>query len=429
MGSKNARAHQVLGLIVSDWYKKSHRDLPWRKSVEPYHIFLSEIMLQQTRVETVIEYFQRFVLQFPSVSDLANASSEEVMNLWKGLGYYRRAQNLHKAAIKILDEHHGTFPDDWTDIYALPGVGDYTAGAIMSIAYNQPYPAVDGNVLRVVSRLYHIENDIMKVKTKKEIRNIVQQMIPRNRASDFCQGMMELGATICKPNPECSSCPLSEFCVAYMAGDEINLPIKQKKAKPINSTQHVFIVKNNEEKTLVVFRGKGLLEGLWGLPHYEAEDEFPDSERFRYLLKEFGIVQLHNSHVEMGEEVFISESLVKENAEFSGCKNLVDEYVDTKFYLNENSNFKNMENEKNNMEDFIDNDIIIANQLDFVEVGEISHVFTHRKWEMKIWQVEIDNLKLFDTNSIDYKWLTNEELTNTPIPEAFLKVLRKAGCV
>jgi len=383
MNSKNARAPLVLGLIVTEWYRKDHRDLPWRKSADPYHVFLSEIMLQQTRVETVIEYYNRFLERFPNISELSKASTEEVMNLWKGLGYYRRAQNLHNAAKKIQVEYNGIFPDHWLEIIGLPGVGEYTAGAIMSIAFHKPYPAVDGNVLRVISRLYHIDDDIMKQKTKNKVIEIVQHMIPENRASDFCQGMMELGATLCKLNPDCRNCPLVEFCIGFLSGDETDLPIKKKKSKPVLSIQHVFLVKNQEDKTLVVYRKKGLLGGLWGLPHYDAEDDLPDMDRLGSLLQDIRTSSQ------------IATDYTKDDPDDAKC--------------------------------ILRDDAIEYNTLVCTKVGEIEHIFTHRKWDMKVWKVELNKHELCDLYSNDYQWLTDIELQGIPIPEAFIKVFRIAG--
>ncbi len=256
-----------------------HRLLPWRETRDPYRILVSEVMLQQTRVETVIAYYGRFLEAFPDVAALASAGPERVMNLWKGLGYYSRARNLQKAAQRVVQEFGGVFPDTAEGLRSLPGVGSYTMGSVMSIAFGKPVPAVDGNVLRVMSRLFRLEGDIGLPAVKRDITDLVSGMIPAECASDFCQGMMELGATVCTPSsPKCAVCPVMACCLALAEGSQASLPLKRAKPAPIESRQIVCVIRDPAGRILVEYRQKGLLSGLWGLPHYESDRNCPDFE-------------------------------------------------------------------------------------------------------------------------------------------------------
>ena len=198
------------------WYRKNARDLPWRKDVTPYRVWISEIMLQQTRVEAVKPYFHRFLEAFPDVYALAEADDTRLMKLWEGLGYYSRARNLKKAAIRVTEDYGGSFPADYKELQKLPGIGSYTAGAIATIAFGIPAPAVDGNVLRVLSRVAGDSRDIMDPRTKKSAEEAVLQLCPARSPGDFTQAMIELGATLCGPNTEpcCASCPMGPWCIA-----------------------------------------------------------------------------------------------------------------------------------------------------------------------------------------------------------------------
>jgi A/G-specific adenine glycosylase len=267
----------AVGHRVVAWYRAGHRQLPWRATGDPYRILVSEIMLQQTRVETVIGYYERFVQAFPDVAALAGAPEEAVMALWQGLGYYSRARNLQKAARQILSRHGGAFPKEPGALRQLAGIGPYTAGAIASIAFGVPEPAVDGNVLRVAARLGLVEEDILNAATRTRITEMVRAMIPPAAAADFTQGMMELGATLCTPvNPACGRCPVRADCAALRAGCVERLPVRSPKAPPQASHEAVFLVRDPQERLLLVYRPEGLLRGLWGLPHFESEAAEPD---------------------------------------------------------------------------------------------------------------------------------------------------------
>lgn len=201
------------------WYERSKRDLPWRRHRDPYYIWVSEIMLQQTRVDTVIPYFQRFIERFPTIRDLAEAPEEEVLKCWEGLGYYSRARNLQAAAKQVMERHGGIVPDTKAEVSALKGVGPYTTGAILSIAFNRPEPAVDGNVMRVLSRYFLIEEDVAKAGTRTLMEELAAELIPEGRASDFNQALMELGALVCTPkSPQCLICPVMARCAGRLEG-------------------------------------------------------------------------------------------------------------------------------------------------------------------------------------------------------------------
>jgi len=268
-----ANRSDVISDLLLTWYAANRRQLPWRKTADPYAIWLSEIMLQQTRVDTVIDYYLRFLRRFPDISSLAAAEEQEVLSLWKGLGYYTRARNLHRAAKLIQNEYRGVFPDSFAQIRALPGIGDYTAGAIASIAFNLPYPAVDGNVLRVISRLQEIEEDIGQPKTKNKITALVRDMIPEGRAGDFTQALMELGATCCRPSdPSCALCPLQAVCRARQAGKQNTLP-RKKKAKTAAQLEYWAAVITNAQGAVLMEHRKNsqLLGNMRGLPLAEKE--------------------------------------------------------------------------------------------------------------------------------------------------------------
>ena len=254
---------------LTGWFNTHQRILPFRENKDPYRIWVSEIMLQQTQVDTVLPYYDRFMEAFPTVFDLAQASEDQVIKHWEGLGYYSRAKNLLKCAQELVNSHQGVFPADYDTVLQLPGIGPYTAGAILSIAYEQKIPAVDGNVMRVISRLYALSDDIATPKTRKRIESVVLELIPDN-AGDFNQGLMELGALICTPlNPKCGQCPLIDECKASALGLENQLPIKKK--KPASQTFEVAAgILSRGGRYLLIRNQEGLLSGLWGFPLAEA---------------------------------------------------------------------------------------------------------------------------------------------------------------
>lgn len=250
------------------WFDKEKRDLPWRQDKEPYHVWLSEIMLQQTRVEAVKDYYTRFLKTLPTISDLANADDEALHKLWEGLGYYSRVRNLKKAARVVMDSYGGVFPKTYAEILSLPGIGPYTAGAIASICYELPTPAVDGNVLRVISRICNDDTPIDSLAHKKSVEQRLTAAYP-SRAGDFTQALMELGATLCGPNwaPQCKQCPCALFCKAHAAGTATQLPVKTPKKAKKDEEKTVFILSCDGFYALQKRPNKGLLAGLWEFPN------------------------------------------------------------------------------------------------------------------------------------------------------------------
>lgn len=263
-----------------DWYKKNARTFPWRENITPYKVWVSEIMLQQTRIEAARGYFVRFMDAFPTVQDLANADIEQVLKLWEGLGYYSRARNLHKCARLICNEYGGKFPENATELRKLPGIGDYTAGAVASIAFGKPEPAVDGNVLRVYARLNRCADNMGDNAVKNRIREELRAMYPAGECAEFTSALMELGEVACTPGvPDCSACPLAEYCNAHEAGEETDYPVlPPKKARRIEN-KRVFLMLCGDKCAVHKRPDKGLLAGLWELPNDENES-VPEGAEF-----------------------------------------------------------------------------------------------------------------------------------------------------
>lgn len=251
------------------WYKNEGRLLPWRENQNPYYIWISEIMLQQTRVEAVKPYFSRFITALPTIPALAAVSEEDLLKLWEGLGYYSRARNLKRAAEKIMAEHNGLLPADFNHLLALPGIGRYTAGAISSIAYGKRIPAVDGNALRIIMRLLACRDDILKEKTRRQVETWLLDILPLD-AGAFNQALMDLGASVCLPKKaaKCPDCPLKQLCLAYDHNEVPLLPVKTKKAVRRIEARTVLLVIADGKIALQQRPATGLLAGLWELPNF-----------------------------------------------------------------------------------------------------------------------------------------------------------------
>jgi len=268
----NQEAKQYFSIELLEWYRKQKRDLPWRRSRDPYHIWVSEVMLQQTRVETVKPYFERFVSLFPTVEALAEAPEDVVLKAWEGLGYYSRARNLQSAAREVAEKYGGQVPSSKEQFSSLKGVGPYTAGAVMSIAFNQREPAVDGNVMRVLSRYFCIEEDVAKGGTRALMERLQYELIPDGEASDFNQAIMELGALVCTPkSPHCLVCPVMAQCAGRLEGKEEALPIKTKAKPPRPEYRACALAVSGDGRRVLLRRrpAQGLLAGMWELPHVE----------------------------------------------------------------------------------------------------------------------------------------------------------------
>ena len=255
--------------LLLRWYDQHARVLPWRGIHNAYHTWVSETMLQQTRVETVLAYFDRFIQRFPTVEALAAAPEDEVLKLWEGLGYYRRARNLHKGAQQVVAEHGGVIPRDVKELLKISGIGEYTAGAIASIAYDQAVPAVDGNVIRVVSRVKGIRENVGIPSVKRRIAQEAAALVPQSRPGDFNQAMMDLGATICVPGtPSCERCPVSALCDAYREGDAEDIPELPRKNPPKVIDYDLCLIFNGD-RVLMRQRTETMLQGLWVYPMVE----------------------------------------------------------------------------------------------------------------------------------------------------------------
>ena len=265
---------------ILEWYRKNARDLPWRKTRDPYAVWVSEIMLQQTRVEAVIPYYQRWMEAFPTVQALAGADQDQVLRLWEGLGYYSRVLNLVKAARIVDSSFRGEIPYDLEDLESLPGIGRYTAGAIRSIAYNLPAPIVEGNIRRVFARLFQIESPIRTSETEKVMWQIAEEILSEENPGEFNQALMELGALVCIPGvPRCAECPLRESCQAFKSGLQDYLPNRKEK-KPVPHYQVTAAVITRQDKVLITKRPQqGLLGGMWEFPggKQEAEESLPET--------------------------------------------------------------------------------------------------------------------------------------------------------
>lgn len=264
----NARQIGAFRHALLDWYGENQRDMPWRKAGDPYAVWVSEIMLQQTRVDQVRPYYDRFMERFPTAERLGKAPLEDVLKAWEGMGYYARARNLHRAARRVVDEHGGQIPDDPAQISDLPGIGPYTAAAISSIAFGWDCPVVDGNVVRVLSRLFHLTDDPTSSAARKRIDGLAGRLLARGRAGDFNQAMMELGATICTPRrPRCGVCPVNPYCEARkILPDPSVLPCKRPRKQRPHHHVAAGIVRRNDEVLIVRRPTDGLLGGLWEFP-------------------------------------------------------------------------------------------------------------------------------------------------------------------
>ncbi|MFR7397511.1 A/G-specific adenine glycosylase [Streptococcus constellatus] len=343
------------------WYDENKRDLPWRRSNNPYHIWISEIMLQQTRVDTVIPYYERFLDWFPTVQDLAIAPEERLLKAWEGLGYYSRVRNMQEAAQQIVAEFEGEFPHTYEGIFSLKGIGPYTAGAIASIAFGLPEPAVDGNVMRVLSRLFEVNLDIGIPANRKVFQTMMEMLIDPERPGDFNQALMDLGSDIEAPvNPRPEDSPVKEFSAAYLHGTMEKYPIKAPKKKPvpvylygliIQDAQGQFLLEKNETS--------GLLAGFWHFPLIEV-GEFPDDEQLSLFE--------------------IAENQVS-------------------FDLSPKESFEQ------------DYDVVVDWQS--VHFPQIQHVFSHRKWQIRLLYGQVVNATEMPKQE-QVLWLHPDEFDNYP---------------
>lgn len=261
------------------WYQENKRDLPWRHTKNPYYIWISEIMLQQTRVETVKEYFIRFIKKLPTLTDLAEIDEDELLKLWEGLGYYSRVRNMQKTAKRLIENGYDNLPNTKDELLNLPGIGEYTAGAILSIAYDIPTIAIDGNVYRVIGRVYEINASLNKPATYKIYANILEKLLPKENASNFTQSFMDLGSLICTPkNPKCEICPLNKKCGAYKKNIQENYPVKEKKKVQKIEERVVYLYKCKNKYAIEKRKETGLLASLYEFPNTLESSSLIDIE-------------------------------------------------------------------------------------------------------------------------------------------------------
>jgi len=295
---------------LASWFNKNQRTLPWRSDRHPYTVWVSEIMLQQTRVDQVEPYYRRFMDWFPDTRALARAPLEKVLKAWEGLGYYSRARHLHRSAQKIVNEHGGIFPDRYAELVRLPGIGRSTAGAILSLAFDQPYPVLDGNIKRVLIRFYRIRRSVGEAATVKALWRKAEGVLPPRKPGRFNEALMELGALVCRPrNPACGHCPLREACLAFLRGDSEKLPVKTPHKK-IPHYQVTAAVIRKGKKILITRRPeKGLLGGLWEFPGGKQKPGESLEECLRREIEE-----------ELGIEISVGEQLIQVKHAYSHFK-------------------------------------------------------------------------------------------------------------
>ena len=352
------------------WYDENKRDLPWRRSKNPYHIWVSEIMLQQTRVDTVIPYYERFLDWFPTVESLANAPEERLLKAWEGLGYYSRVRNMQTAAQQIMSEFEGKFPSTYEGISSLKGIGPYTAGAISSIAFNIPQPAVDGNVMRVLARLFEVNHDIGNPSNRKIFQAMMEILIDPDRPGDFNQALMDLGSDIEAPvNPRPEESPVKDFSAAYQHGTMNRYPIKAPKKKPIPIYLKALVVQNSQGQFLLEKNeSEKLLAGFWHFPLIEVDD-FSDQNQDLDLFSQVAepILQLGPSPQESFEQDYDLEV----------------DWQDLRF-------------------------------------EEVKHIFSHRKWHIQIIAGRVTETQEYADREV--LWLSPEEFINYPLAKPQQKI-------
>ncbi|WP_445447990.1 A/G-specific adenine glycosylase [Enterococcus lactis] len=359
------------------WYEQEKRNLPWRYNRDPYRIWISEIMLQQTRVDTVIDYFYRFMEWFPTIEELATAPEEKLLKAWEGLGYYSRARNIQAAAKQIMSEFDGKMPQTPEEISSLKGIGPYTTGAIASIAFGLPEPAVDGNVMRVVSRLFCIEADIAKASSRKIFDEAMRKIIDETYPGEFNQAMMDLGSAICTPtSPKCEACPIQAFCLANKRGIQTSFPVKTKKAKPKNVYYISAALQNHSGAYYFEERdSQKLLANMWTFPMVEVTQE-----EYERLKKEW----------EAKQEVDLFDDLVAEDG-------------------------KELPFEKQEL--FI---------WQTRHLGEVTHVFSHLKWHVLLFygRATEESEQEFTENKTS-KWLKPAAFDSVVFPKVQMKLVEQ----
>ncbi|MBK9190214.1 MAG: A/G-specific adenine glycosylase [Crocinitomicaceae bacterium] len=284
---------------IQKWYRQNQRELPWRSTKNPYHIWLSEVILQQTRVEQGMPYYNRFVEKFPAVKDLADASEDQVLNLWQGLGYYSRARNLHAAAKTVLQKHKGKFPSTYSEIMSLKGVGEYTAAAVASIAFDLPHAVVDGNVYRVLSRVFKVDTPIDSSAGKKEFQLLADELIDPKNPGTHNQALMEIGSLVCTPSkPDCEHCPISHLCLSFADKTSLNYPVKQGKTKIRKRNFHYLVITDGKKVILKKRAEKDIWTGLYDFRMVESDESEKQIENQIRKLHPVSVNrELHLTHI------------------------------------------------------------------------------------------------------------------------------------
>ena len=304
--------------LLIDWYKRNKRDLPWRNTSHPYPIWISEIILQQTRVQQGLPYFERFMERFPTVMDIAQADEQEVLNLWQGLGYYSRARNLHKGTQQVAFELNGVFPDNYKDWQKIKGVGTYTAAAIASFAFKEPVPVVDGNVFRVLARVFDIDLNIASNKVKNYFFDFSKELIDKTRPDLYNQAVMEFGALQCVPkNPDCKNCILQSICLAFARNTVSERPVKIKAKKNRKRYFHYFIIKEENAVYLQKRTKKDIWQNLFEFPMMETNSQEIPAEalqKFKLQLTDIELIKRNKKHILSHQEIYASFWLVKGEA-------------------------------------------------------------------------------------------------------------------
>ncbi|MHC5226882.1 A/G-specific adenine glycosylase [Enterococcus sp. LJL99] len=356
------------------WYEKEKRNLPWRVNLDPYRIWISEIMLQQTRVDTVIDYYYRFMEWFPTIQALAEAPEDKLLKAWEGLGYYSRARNLKIAAQQIMSEFNGKMPETITEIRQLKGIGPYTAGAIGSIAFQLPEPAIDGNVMRVVSRLFEISDDIAKASSRKIFEQAMYQIIDQKRPGDFNQALMDLGSSICTPtSPKCEKCPIQSYCLSYKNNTMTDFPVKSKKVKPKDVYYLAGIIENKQQEFLLNQReSTGLLANMWLFPIEEVT-----KKQFESLQENFG-KENQQMTLDLSEQGRVAEEEIDIFADYA--------------------------------------QVVWQKKI----IGEVTHVFSHLKWHILVFYGrQIGPLELQNNQ----RWIKEAEYSKLVFPKPQQKMI------
>lgn len=356
------------------WYDKEKRDLPWRHTNNPYHIWVSEIMLQQTRVDTVIPYYHRFLERFPTIDSLANAKEEELLKVWEGLGYYSRVRNMQKAAQQIMEQYGGEFPSTMEEIQTLKGIGSYTAGAIASIAFNLPEPAVDGNLMRVISRLFEIGLDIGNPSNRKVFQAVAEKIISKERPGDFNQALMDLGSDIESPvNPHPEDSPVKEFSAAYLNGTMYLYPVKIPKKKPVPMKWKAFVIQNEKGQYLLEKNTYAdLLSGFWHFP-------------------------LIRDYTPVGKQLSLLDEIAEEVEEYPN-KNIPMETQFETIYQLKIQKGKKLK-------------------------GEVKHIFSHQKWEIELTKYQVQSYgEIEELSDRELRWVEAEEFYKMPFSKVQTKL-------